>query len=202
MKLSYDGMLIMSRGLKIRARTGAVMPAVTNTTECQNGKYYQAISLLKHLLKIYPKDTSLMTNLASAEGELSNHTGALSLYKETLSIDPKHIGAFVGIGLSLKHLGNNSTAMKYFKEAVAQPVTNSNDSRFVKVEELEKAMSFTYMGNYTQAVNIANQVLRQNPTDFGALEIKAMSFIYLGKNNAALNILNTLVSEGHVSLGF
>ena len=51
--------------------------------------------------------------------------------------------------------------MKYFKEAIAQPIT---DSEFVKVEELEKAMSFTYMGNYTQVVNIANQVLRQNPT--------------------------------------
>jgi tetratricopeptide (TPR) repeat protein len=53
------------------------------------------------------------------------------------------------------------------------------------------------MGNYSRAIDIANQALRQNPTDFGALEIKAMSFIYLGKNNAALNILNTLVSEGH-----
>ena len=38
-----------------------------------------------------------MTDLASAEAELSNYTGALSLYKKTLSIDPKHIGAFVGI---------------------------------------------------------------------------------------------------------
>jgi len=91
---------------------------------------YQNIRLFNRQIS----NTSLLTNLAAAEGELSNYTGALSLYKKTLSIDSKDIGAFVGIGLSLKHLGNNSTAMKYFKEAVAQPITNSNDSRFVKVD--------------------------------------------------------------------
>jgi len=37
-----------------------------------------------------------MTDLASAEAELSNYTGALSLYKHALSIDPHHIGAMVG----------------------------------------------------------------------------------------------------------
>ena len=48
----------------------------------ESGKYLPAIFLLKQLLKIYPKDTGLMTDLASAEGELSNYTGALSLYKK------------------------------------------------------------------------------------------------------------------------
>ena len=51
--------------------------------------------MLKQLLKIYP-NTGLMTDLASAEAELSNYTGALSLYKHALSIDPHHIGAMVG----------------------------------------------------------------------------------------------------------
>src|SRR5215467_10165745 len=51
------------------------------------------------------------------------------------------------------------------------------------------AILFIYIGNYSQAIDIANQVLKRDPTDFGALEVKAMSLIYMGPNN--------LVSEGH-----
>ena len=59
----------------------------------------------------------------------------------------------------------------------------------IQVEKLEKAMSLIYIGNYSQAIDIANQVLKLDPTDFGALEVKAMSLIYMGPNN--------LVFEGH-----
>jgi tetratricopeptide (TPR) repeat protein len=165
-------------------------------TDYQNGKYLQAISLLKQLLKIYPKDTSLLIDLASSEAELSNYTGSLYYYQKTLSIDPKDISAFVGMGLSLKHLGNKTEATKYFKEAITQPIT-SNDSRLLKVEQTEIAMALVYLGNYSQALDIANQILKQDTTDFGAMEIKAMSLIYMNKPADALTVLNTLVSEGH-----
>jgi hypothetical protein len=56
-------------------------------------------------------------------------------------------------------------------------------------------MATVYLGNYSQALDIANQVLRQNPTDFGALEIKAMSLIYMNKAADAFTVLNELVSE-------
>jgi len=91
--------------------------------------------MLKQLLKIYPKDTGLMTDLASAEAELSNYRGALSLYKHALSIDPHHIGAMVGVGLVSKKLGDNKTSTAFFKEAIAQPIT-SNDSRMIQVDKL------------------------------------------------------------------
>ncbi|MGC2575933.1 MAG: tetratricopeptide repeat protein [Candidatus Nitrosopolaris sp.] len=45
-----------------------------------------------------------MTDLASAEAELSNYIGALDYYKKALSIDPHHIGAMVGVGLISKKL--------------------------------------------------------------------------------------------------
>ena len=51
------------------------------------------------------------------------------------------------------------------------------------------AILFIYIGNYSQAIDIANQVLKRDPTDFGALEVKAMSLIYMGKNAAALTVL-------------
>src|SRR5215831_17696760 len=160
----------------------------------QTGKYLQSISLLKQLLKIYPIDTSLLTNLGSAEAELSNFTGALSFYKHALSIDSHHIGALLGIGLVLRHLGYNTTSTIYFKKAIAQPIT---DSKFVHAEEVEKAMAVVYLGNYSQAIDIANKILNHNPSDFGSLEVRSMALSYLGKNNAALTSLNTLISEGH-----
>ena len=66
-----------------------------------------------------------MTDLASAEAELSNYRGALSLYKHALSIDPHHIGAMVGVGLVSKKLGDNKTSTAFFKEAIAQPITSN-----------------------------------------------------------------------------
>jgi len=54
-----------------------------------------------------------------------------------------------------------------------------------------------YLGNYSQAIDIANKILNHNPSDFGSLEVRSMALSYLGKNNAALTSLNTLISEGH-----
>ena len=77
----------------------------------------------------------------------------------------------------------SSSSNFYSRGAIDQPIPNNN-SLLSLVEQTEKAMSFTYMGNYTQAA-------------FGTLEIKAMSLIYMYKTADALTILNTLVSEGH-----
>ena len=52
------------------------------------------------------------------------------------------------------------------------------------------------MRNYSQAIVIDDQILKRNPTDFGALEVKAMSLICMGRNAAAMTVLNDLVSEG------
>lgn len=93
----------------------------------------------------------------------------------------------------------------YFKEAIAQPITNNNstaessDTKFVKVEKIERAVAFTHLGNYSQVIEIANQMLKQDATNLGGLEAKGVALLYLGKNNAALNNFNTLVSEGHVA---
>ena len=77
----YDNSSCQSLGFTFRVRESQAH------IDYENGRYLPAIFLLKQLLKIYPKDTGLMTDLASAEGDLSNYTGALSLYKKTLSID-------------------------------------------------------------------------------------------------------------------
>ena len=119
--------------------------------------------------------------------------------------DPHHVGAIIGIGSILERLGNYSGATMYFKEAIAQPITNNNstaessDTKFVKVEKLERAVAFTHLGNYSQAIEIANQILKQDATNLGGLEVKGVALLYLGRNNAASNIFNTLVSEGHVA---
>jgi len=80
-----------------------------------SGKYQAAIHLIKQLLKVYPKDPSLLTNMGSAEGELSNFIGSLYYYNKALDISPHHIGALVDIGLVFKKLGNNSATAATWK---------------------------------------------------------------------------------------
>ncbi|MGC2572242.1 MAG: tetratricopeptide repeat protein [Candidatus Nitrosopolaris sp.] len=186
------------------AATARALPSPRTMMEDQahtaydNGNYSKVILILKQAFtknSTLAKDPKMLTDLASAEAEVSNLTGALSLYKRVLSIDPHHIGALLGIGETLKRLGNNLTVVDFFKEAIAQQP--KGDVKFLQTEELEKAMALVYLGNYSQAIDIANKVSRQNPTDFGALEVKATSLVYMNKAADALTILNELVSEGH-----
>jgi tetratricopeptide (TPR) repeat protein len=75
--------------------------------------------------------------------------------------------------------GNYSGATMYFKETIAQLITNNNsttessDTKFVKFEKLERAVAFTHLGNYSPALEIANEILKQNTTNLEGLEVKS-----------------------------
>ena len=78
-KVSYLMLFLCLSVITIRA--WALIPSPSQLEfqshiDYEDGKYLQAITLLKQLLKIYPKDTGVMTDLASAEAELPNYTGA------------------------------------------------------------------------------------------------------------------------------
>jgi tetratricopeptide (TPR) repeat protein len=173
-----------------------------------DGKYLQSLFLAKKALQLRPNDPRLLTNIGSTLEEMSNLTGTLFYYKKALTYDHHHIGALIGIGDILEKLGdknkNNSTAMMYFKEALKQPITDDSnksysDVKFVQVEELERAGAFIELRNYSQAIEIANQILKEDSQQPDALGVKGVALIYLGKNSEALNIFNTLISQGHVA---
>jgi tetratricopeptide (TPR) repeat protein len=50
-------------------------------TAYDNGRYFQALSLLKQALQLDPNNPRLLTNLGAAENEVSNFTGPLLYLK-------------------------------------------------------------------------------------------------------------------------
>ncbi|HEY7417451.1 MAG TPA: tetratricopeptide repeat protein, partial [Ktedonobacteraceae bacterium] len=61
----------------------------------------------------------------------------------------------------------------------------------------ERADAFINLGNYSQALNIANQILKQNATDLDGLEVKGEALLYQKKDAAALAIFNKLLLQEH-----
>ncbi|MGC2574219.1 MAG: tetratricopeptide repeat protein [Candidatus Nitrosopolaris sp.] len=197
--------VIMVVIVRSAAATARALPSPEDQahTAYDNGNYSKVISIFKQAFtknSTLAKDPRILTDLASAEAEVSNLTGALSLYKGVLSIDPHHIGALLGIGETLKRfakLGNNLTAVNFFKEAIAQQP--KDDVKFLQIQELEKASAFIELGNFSQAIDIVNKILNHDPTNTYALEVKALALLYIKKAIAALDIFNTLISQGNHS---
>jgi len=70
-KVSYLSLMLFLCLSVITIRAWALIPSPSQSEfqshiDYEDGKYLQAITLLKQLLKIYPKDTGVMTDLASA----------------------------------------------------------------------------------------------------------------------------------------
>lgn len=115
-----------------------------------NGAYVKTIFLLKQALKLDPNNPKLLTNLGSAENEISNFISALSFYRQALKLDPHHIGALLGIGATLEMTGNHSS-ITYLKEALREPVSTT-------IGKLDRAVVLIHLHNLIQAMLILNQL--------------------------------------------
>jgi tetratricopeptide (TPR) repeat protein len=136
----------------------------------------------------------MLTDMGSAWAELSNFTAAIAFYKRALSVDPHHVGALLGIGDILERLGNRSAALPYYKEAAASvPWPPSSLTKEPSWLLSERADAFINLGNYSQALNIVNQIL--NATDLDGLEVKGEALLNQNNDVAALTIFNKLLQR-------
>jgi tetratricopeptide (TPR) repeat protein len=163
-----------------------------------NGKDTLTLLLDKQLLQLSPKNPRVLTDLGNVENDLSNFTGGIAFYKQALDVSPHHIGALLGMGESLEKLGNRSAAVEYYKQAVSTPLPSDQTSSSWLLGE--RANAFTHIGNYSQALMIANKIFKQNATNIDGLNSKGFALLSLQNENKsnkttatdALDIFNTL----------
>jgi tetratricopeptide (TPR) repeat protein len=122
----------------------------------------------------------LLANIGSTLSELGNYSGAISFYKKALALDPHHTAAVFGIGWVLATLGNHPQAMIYYEFLkLNQQRQQQKEPYNVTFGLIERADILMHMGNYSQSLNIIQQVLKTHPTDDDALETAGALDLYL-----------------------
>jgi tetratricopeptide (TPR) repeat protein len=155
------------------------------------GDYTGALFYLKQALNSDPRNVSIITGIGNALNELGNYSQAISFYKKALSLDPYHKGAILGIGGALEKLGNNATT--YFKKVLSLSTKEPCSPTNILCNE-DDAIALTHLHQYTQALLVINQVLKERPTSIEALNAKGVILLYLQNYTGALAIFNHILT--------
>jgi tetratricopeptide (TPR) repeat protein len=144
-----------------------------------DGKYLQTIFLLKQVIKLDPKNPTVLTNLGAAEDEASNFTGALYYFKKALVIDPHNLATLTDQGAAIDELGNHTGAIEYDDKALA---IDPHDVYAL----YNKGAAIDELGNHTGAIEYDDKALAIDPHDVYALYNKGYSLDELGNHIGAI----------------
>ena len=152
-----------------------------------SGNYLKAISLYKEILRVDPDDPKILTNIGRIESDAGNYRIPTSYFKQVLSTAPKHQGALFGLGEIMELMGDNSSAKSYFEQVLAQPAT-------ADFEKLDHALSLMHLGNYSQALQIVDSVLKTRPSYMDAIHARGEILLYQQNYEGALKIFNQILT--------
>ncbi|MGC2682321.1 MAG: hypothetical protein WA323_10660 [Candidatus Nitrosopolaris sp.] len=200
MTIKYVGLIIMIMPFFL-STPHAVIATTTSENKVQilehlahtaydNGNYTLELHLLKQALLLNPKNPRILTNIGAAENDVSNFTDALFYLRQSLLLDPHHTAALFGIASVFDSLGNHSGVLAYFKEVLSLDSKQQPSNNF---DLIEKALAFVYLGNYSQATDIINQ-LSSKPTTNPDIQSTKGVILLNEKNTGALTIFNRILT--------
>jgi tetratricopeptide (TPR) repeat protein len=160
-------------------------------TQGRLGQYDGAVESFDHAIKLDPYFGKAWVNKGDALANLGQTGGAIDAYDRAIAINPNDLRALVNKGVNLQELGKQEEAQKVFNEVIRisdkEIRSHPNDAKFDAGLWSYRAMAFTKMGRYREALQSYDQALTIDPKHIDAL-----------KNKQAL--LFTLDSMGNVSL--
>jgi len=135
--------------------------------------------------------------------ELKEYQKSLECNQEVLLLDENDVTALNNIGVALELLGKHQDAKKYFEKVLKIDENNVTALNNINtVESCEKALlldetnygalinissALGRSGKYSKALEFIEKVLKTNPDDDQALEIKAQILNKLQKENKLIN---------------
>ena len=160
-------------------------------TQSQLGQYTGAVESFDHALKLDPYFGKAWVNQGDAltrQGKLEEGIGA---YDRANAINPNDLRALVNKGMNLQDLGKQDEALRVFNEVIRisdkEIRLHPNDAKFDAGLWTYRALAFTKLGRYREALESYDLALSVDPKHIEAL-----------KNKQAL--LYALDSVGNVSL--
>ncbi len=160
-------------------------------TQGQLGQYVDAVDSFDHSLKLDPYFVKAWVNKGDALANLGKTADAIGAYDRANAINPNDLHALVNKGVNLQNLGRKDEAQNVFTEVIRisdkEIRTHPNDAKFDAGLWTYRALAFTKMGRFREALESYDQALSIDPKNVDALNNKQ-------------TLLFTLDSMGNVSL--
>ena len=160
-------------------------------TQSKLGEYAGAVDSFNNALKLDPYFGEAWVNKGDALTNLGKTGEAIEAYDRAIAINPNDLRALVNKGVNLQEMGKQDEAQKVFNEVIRlsdkEIRSHPNDAKFDAGLWTYRALAFTKLGRYREALQSYDQALSIDPKYIVALN-----------NKQAL--LFTLDSMGNVSL--
>jgi len=160
-------------------------------TQSQLGQYPDAVVSFDQALKIDPYFGEAWVNKGDALTHQGKTGDAIGAYDRAIAINPNDLQALVNKGLNLQEMGKQEDALTVFNEVIRisdkEIRTHPNDAKYDADLYDSRAIAFTKLGRYREALQSFDQALAINPKHVDAIKNKQ-------------DLLFTLDTMGNVSL--
>ena len=136
------------------------------------------------LLRIHPKDPSLMESRATvyaAQGQLEE---AAEMFDMAIAIDPKDYTRVYTAAMTLREYGDSETGTRYFEELLTEHAD--------EIDDLTRGQALCFLGKYKEAADILDSV--EEP-DMQMSFLLAGAREYSGQHEEALALLEQYTEE-------
>ncbi len=148
------------------------------------GEIDAAASIYDMLLRIHPKDPSLMESRATvyaAQGQLEE---AAEMFDMAIAIDPKDYTRVYTAAMTLREYGDSETGTRYFEELLTEHAD--------EIDDLTRGQALCFLGKYKEAADILDSV--EEP-DMQMSFLLAGAREYSGQHEEALALLEQYTEE-------
>ena len=148
------------------------------------GEIDAAASIYDMLLRIHPKDPSLMESRATvyaAQGQLEE---AAEMFDMAIAIDPKDYTRVYTAAMTLREYGDSETGTRYFEELLKEHAD--------EIDDLTRGQALCFLGKYKEAADILDSV--EEP-DMQMSFLLAGAREYSGQHEEALALLEQYTEE-------
>jgi tetratricopeptide (TPR) repeat protein len=187
----YDAALAAYNGSIEQDPYNSVVWNKLGMTQNKLGQYTGAADSFDHAIKLDPYFGDAWVNKGEALTNLGKVQDGIDDYDRAIAINPNDLRALVNKGVNSQELGKQDEAQKVFTEVIRisdkEIRSHPNDAKFDAELWTYRALAFTKLGRYREALQSYDEALSINPKHVEAL-----------KNKQAL--LFTLDSMGNVSL--
>lgn len=188
----------------------------------KQNKALQAIQEWEAVIRAKPRDTDAIFNIAVALAHLGKSKESIPFYLKVIEIDPGHVQAHQNLGVIYRDEGEFARAKKFFirlkeldstfSEVVEAEIMKCNEQEFLKNlstetqklsdtvadetgNELTRALLAIIDENFDLALRLAEQALKENPTDTQALLIQGQALNGLAKTSDAIAVFMRILTE-------
>ena len=123
-----------------------------------------AASIYDRLLRIHPRDPSLMEYRATCYAAQGDMEKAVEMFDTAISMDRKDYTRIYNAALTLREYGNTETGRKYFEELLA----DHGD----EIDDLTRGKALCFLGQYEEAARILDGIEIQDPQVSGTGPIR------------------------------